>query len=110
MPLPTDEQIARLPRWARNEIERLRRDNEHYQARLREGPEDSRVFADAYSGAARPLGRDPIIEFHLPLGKVRVKIAGDFGGEYVDVSTDANAIQVQPQAANVCKIRPGGWW
>ena len=56
---------SKLPVWAQREIERLERDIEHYKGVLSHGPEDSRVFADPFSSAPRPLGPNPLIEFRV---------------------------------------------
>ena len=52
-----------LPKWAQQEITRLRADNEAMAARLAAGPSDSDVFADPYSDVRRPLGRGTMIQF-----------------------------------------------
>jgi hypothetical protein len=58
-----EHDLSKIPKWARQEIERLRADNEAMAARLAAGPGDSDVFADPYSDVKRPLGRGTMIEF-----------------------------------------------
>jgi hypothetical protein len=57
------DRLERLPKWARDEIVRLRGDVEHLEAKLRCGPADSNAFLNPCSDSPTPLGKDPVIEF-----------------------------------------------
>ena len=107
----TDEGRAfdRLPKWARTEIERLRRDLADAKERLAAGPENSNTFADPYLDK-KPLGTDTTVEFRLASGgKVRVRIARDRGGtkEYVDVmhvGRHACELAIRPSSSNTFEV------
>lgn len=59
----TDEQMAKLPKYAQSEIEVLRSNVASLERKLSAGPEDSNAFLDPYRDAPRPLGKDPVIQF-----------------------------------------------
>lgn len=95
--------VTKLPKWARQEIERLERDLANANAKLSAGPEDSDTFADAYSRQAqRPLGKGTVVEFRFGehwgqkfrarLEDGRLKVSG------------GNSIAVHPRASNVVEI------
>jgi hypothetical protein len=105
------ENLAKLPRWARMEIERLTRNEEYYIAKLKEGPEDSDTFADPYSAAKRPLGRGTTIEFVLGQDefgldlRIRARTETQHDGTvYLDVN-GSDGLVVQPRASNSVEIR-----
>lgn len=104
MPAPT-RNYAALPKWARQEIARLTRDLESARAQLAAGPEESNTFADPYSEAPRPLGKDTTIEFHVGDNKLRVRIdRTSRGDEYIDVN-GGDMLQIEPRASNGVMIR-----
>jgi hypothetical protein len=104
--------LAKLPRWAQQEIERLTRNEAHYAAKLRAGPEDSDTFADPYSDSARrPLGRGTTIEFVLGQDRfgrdkrINVRTEAQHDGTVVlDVSGSNSRIAVLPRASNSIEI------
>lgn len=106
----TPERLASLPKWARQEIERLQRNEEHYVAQLAAGPEDSDTFADPYSEARRPLGRGTTIQFVLGQNKyghdmkiqARLEQKSD-GSMLLDINA-GGLLQVFPRAANSIEI------
>lgn len=63
------QKLDRLPKWARERIERAERDIEQLRAEARVGPDDSDTFVNKYDGtgtpAGRPLGAGPEIRFEL---------------------------------------------
>ena len=60
----TEEQLAKLPAYVRNEIERLVADGSSMERALRAGAEDSNTFLEPYNPQTRrPLGKDPVILF-----------------------------------------------
>lgn len=60
----TEEQLARLPKYARDRIKLLERNLEDAYAKISEGPDNSNVFQNPYSDAyRRPLGRDVTLQF-----------------------------------------------
>jgi hypothetical protein len=97
----TDEQMARLPAYARREIERLRADLADATKRLGAGPEDSDTFADPYRDQPRPLGRGTPIQFGADdLANFNVRLDKD--GALKIQSSDP--IVIAPGAANTVRI------
>jgi hypothetical protein len=105
--IPIEERdLTKLPKWARQEIERLQRDLEYAHERLEAGPDDSRVFAEPYSDHPRPLGHDAHIAF-VPEG------GGSIIGDGFKVSIVADGIEVYggdslsiyPRSSNVVLIK-----
>ena len=100
--------VTKLPKWAQQEIERLERDVEHFQATLSVGPDDSNTFADPYSSAPRPLGHGTTIEFVMTDGtRIRVRAErNSVSGAYdrIDVN-GGDTIAVLPRAANSVEIQ-----
>lgn len=90
-----------LPKWAKQEIARLERDVEHYKETLRVGPEDSNTFANPYSGAPTPLGKDTIILFQAPAGDIRVRL--DERGR-LEIH-GGSGIAIHPRATNTVSIQ-----
>lgn len=107
------ERIAKLPKWARQEIERLEKNVAHYIAQLVAGDEDSDTFANPHSTAKRPLGRGTSIEFVLGQDKrghdlairVRTESLRD-GTAMLDVS-GSDGLNVLPRASNRIEITTG---
>jgi hypothetical protein len=95
--------LARLPKWAQNEITRLRADLEYNEKKLAAGPADSLVFADPYSDTPRPLG-NPTVEFGTERGR-RFRVRLDADG-LLEVSSD-EGLKIQPRASNVIRLLPG---
>lgn len=100
----------KLPKWARNEIERLERDLAYAKAHLMEGPEDSRVFANPYSDLTRkPLGDADILFEFGDHKKIIVKLT-DEGIEVYGSSSLSSSLQIQPRASNVVRIKLGEYF
>lgn len=60
----TPEQLARLPKYARDHIAYLERDLEHAHAKIQEGPEGANAFLEPYSDSYRkPLGKNVCVQF-----------------------------------------------
>jgi hypothetical protein len=95
---------TKLPKYAQDELNRLRRDLAHAHAKLEAGPEDSDTFADPYLHP-RPLGKGESVEFRLnPQRKVRVRIAQTHRGPELDINADSG-LSIEPVAANAIRIR-----
>lgn len=97
---------AKLPRWARWEIDRLRQDLSRAQRELAVGPKDSNTFA-----GDRPLGEDAHIEFRLGDRETitaRIERRRN-GGRFLYVASNDGQLIVQPQSSNVIKIASGEW-
>jgi hypothetical protein len=63
---PDQERLDRLPKWAAEEIIRLRSKIVGLEARISTGPGDSNAFLNPYrEGASTPLGKDPMIQFRV---------------------------------------------
>lgn len=105
-----DPREEKLPRWAQQELDRLRRkvaDAERLaeEARLATKPEESDAILYPYDEVPVGLGR----------ALVRFLLGGD---AYVDarvvhgsleLMTDAPGVLVRPRAANVVLVKPGRW-
>jgi hypothetical protein len=99
-----EHDLSKLPKWAQQEISRLRANEKHLRRRIEAGPEDSNVFAEPYSDSPTPLGKDTTIEFRFGDGWHQ-KFKVDLVGEYLEIY-GGNTLQVEPQASNVVRIRP----
>ena len=104
------ERIAKLPKWARQEIERLEKNVAHYVAQLTAGDGDSDTFANPYSTAKRPLGRGTTIEFVLGQDRfgrdkrIRVRTETRHDGTVVLDVSGGYGIVVLPRASNSIEI------
>ena len=102
--------LAKLPRWAQQEIDRLKRNEEHYLKKLNAGPEDSDTFADPYASGKRPLGRGTLIEFVLGQNKhgrdqsVRVRTEQLRDGTVLLNVSGSDGLTVYPRASNSIEI------
>jgi hypothetical protein len=100
-----EHDITKLPKWAQREISRLTRDLVANKAKLAQGPENSNVFADPYSDAPRPLGRDTSISFRLTdedrrSNRVIVRMDGD-----KLVIQGGDSLSILPRASNSFYVR-----
>lgn len=110
-----DARLAKLPAWARDEIEHLRRDVDYWTARATAGPEDSDTFAYGDPAHARlvdnlPLGRGERIYFVIGEGErprtVTAHVSAERGALYVSTSGGRDEpMIVEPHASNVVTIR-----
>jgi hypothetical protein len=100
--------ISKLPKWAQQEITRLRGSVEHWQRVASVGPDESNTFADPYSDAPRPLGAGTTIEFVMTTGRKisvaleRSSVSGMYDRLYINGD---DSIAVFPSAANACSIQ-----
>lgn len=102
---PPERDLSKLPKWARQEIERLRADLAYTQEKLSAGPADSDTFADPYSNAPRPLGCGTAIEFRFGNDwsqKFQARLIGD----KLQINA-GNTLVVFPHASNVVSIGAG---
>lgn len=104
----SDSQLARLPLFARREIERLAGDLGYWKAKAAEGSEDSDTFADRIIGvsdfAGRPLGKGTRVVFQYgPDERDAVTVHTDGRGA-VDIRTGRNLLLVIPQGSNAIRV------
>lgn len=106
--LASEPRYERLPKWARNEIERLAANAEHYQAKMRDMIEDktgegTNTSVERLVGADVPLPDGTWIEFRLDNG-ARMSVRNN--GDYVEVrSTEwRQRLAVMPQSGNVVHL------
>jgi hypothetical protein len=97
-----------LPKWARDEIERLERSVEYWKTKYSVGPEDSDTFV--WGGGIggehdKPLGKGPNIEFHVN-GSDRWEHRFDvrLRGEELEVM-GGDGLIVAPISGNVIRVR-----
>jgi hypothetical protein len=72
-----DRDLSKLPKWARQEIERLRQVEVDLRARLAVGPDDADTFVADYVDADAPLGEGTMIRFRIetqPWPKTKGKV------------------------------------
>jgi hypothetical protein len=104
-----DEREQRLPKWAREALERARRDRDEFRRRLEDlkpHPKTA-VWGDTFSRFPRPLA--------LHGERVRFALDPD-GGEWLDVRLTDRGLEimgdgqilVRPQVTNVVHIVRGG--
>lgn len=93
---------AKLPKWAQQELGRLRRDLEAAQKRLTAGPEDSDTFVQSYSYGDIPLGDSPSILFKVG-ESWQDKFTVRREGKYLNVM-GGGMIAVMPRGGNVVRI------
>lgn len=98
-PEQREQRLARLPRWARMELDRLQRDLDHAHAQLAAGPEDSDTFVHTYSEPDRPLGTAPSIRFAFDG-------AGSEARSYVEVRLVRGRVEVRGSGS--IDVRPEG--
>lgn len=106
---PTPEQLARLPKWARDHVDSLTRQRDNAVERMTEalaGPEDSDTLADPYMDPPRRLGVGTTVRFQL----------GERWDAYVDGRVDRDrfgvrlylnggpALNVLPRSSNVIEV------
>jgi hypothetical protein len=100
---------SKLPKWAQNELYRLRRDLERAVEAAMDGPEDSDTFVDPYFNYAPDAS-----EHGRPLGKgntVRLRI-GEGRQHYLDVRVRHDHVELHggetiasvPRGANGARI------
>ncbi|AXC37956.1 hypothetical protein SEA_JACKO_98 [Microbacterium phage Jacko] len=102
--LMAEPRYERLPKWVRNEIERLAGNAEHYQAKMRDMIEDktgegTNTSVERLVGADVPLPDGTWIEFRLDNG-ARMSVRNN--GDHVEVrSTEwRKNLAVLPRSGN----------
>lgn len=108
-----DPREENLPRWARDELGRLRAwlrtaQTRADQARLDSGPEDSNTFLDPYDDIPVRLGRGIRVRFIPAESTIKdirnwIDVSVDRWGD-VEVSAGAR-LAVEPRSSNVIKLR-----
>jgi hypothetical protein len=106
--LVATENLDRLPKWAKSEIERLRRDNAHMIAERSIGPENSDTFlwvGGLNAAEDKPLGQRAKIDFR-PLGAERttVQFSVYMDGNVLDINA-TDGISVMPLSSNHVRIQ-----
>lgn len=104
--------MARLPSWARQEIERLERTVADLENRIAVGPEDSDTFVVGYSRPDTPLGERTTIRFNLDVdgggrsGYIEAGIQeGTWAGGRVLVVRGAESLEILSGSGNMVFIR-----
>jgi len=93
----TNEQFLKLPRWAQNEINKLRNDLERAERHAKQISGESAtnthmlVLLDK-----KPLPSNSNIEFTLPDGRVTARV----DGEKLYVTVPYGRLNIQPTASN----------
>lgn len=106
--LMAEPRYERLPKWARNEIERLAANVDHYQGKIREMIED-KTGGSGNTLVERLVGEDVAlpdgtwVTYSLDNG---AKISIRNAGEYVDVRSTQwhQRMAVLPQSGNVVHL------
>lgn len=68
MTIPKERDVSKLPKWAQQELEMLRKNLAYWQKRALAGPDDSNTVLEPYAKGGRPLGTDVTVRFLLPNG------------------------------------------
>lgn len=109
MPDPREE---RLPKWAQQEIDKLRRDLKYAERKLGTGPGNSNTFTDPHADVQRPLGKSPTVRFwftedreHNHSHYIDVRIVDDGPRDpYLQVMA-GHTLGITPQSSNVIRVR-----
>ncbi len=98
--------FERLPKWAQQEITRLNANVEYWKARATVGPENSDTFLDPYGDPPTPLGKRPVVEFHLGPDRFndRIRVNVEAGGRGELYVAGGTTLKITPWATNVVKI------
>lgn len=104
--------VTKLPKWAQDEIRRLRTSVEYWEAQVTQGPEDANTFLSIRGDKLRPLGRNESVVFDFEGGfEVRARLIKQPGRpEYLDITSVDSGLSVQPQSSNVIKVAPERAW
>jgi hypothetical protein len=110
----SEAQLARLPKWAQEEIGYQEQKIAELTARIAElsaGPEDSDTIAMDYIYPDRPLGKGILIRFLMP-GGGRIEASVNRGSGSLELRADADkadsqSLAVQPSASNSLRVRLG---
>lgn len=104
----TEEQLARLPKYAQQYISRLEGSLEAARAKIQEGPEISTATLEPYHDTNRkPLGRSPHIRFRSDNGN-QYDLRHDAEGDVIKISGNgtrhADTFVVLPDCSNAIAI------
>jgi hypothetical protein len=93
----TEERLAKLPAWAREEIARLSMDV-HYLTQQLNPPHDSPVSIRRLGGSGTPLPEGARVVFSIGLGD-EIEVYRHDG--YVALSALTGELAIRPRAANM---------
>lgn len=101
----TESQLARLPKAAREEIERLQGSVAYWQQQAHPTIEGSNTWIRRYTGAVdeqrAELGDSPSVIFDGELGQIEVRVEGDV----VSVrAADGSPLVVRPRSDNTIEV------
>lgn len=105
--MTTDAQLERLPKYARDEIERLRRDLQGVRRRLEaaRGERKTNIIVDPFISATYIDDRDTV--------RYVLQSSEDFRNRYIEVELRGDTLKIRgsdilaivPQAANVVDVK-----
>lgn len=102
------ENLDKLPKWARMEIERLRRDLEYNKEKLRlaYSKDGSRIKICGFSDPDIPIGDRETIQFQTDRGRIDVSLRRDRDDKdfQIYVSSCNGPISIIPNASNCVYI------
>jgi hypothetical protein len=118
MTAPSEAQMARLPKWAYEEITRLRGETASLRSRLAGGFSESDTFVEHIAqGVSQPLGIEPLISFYTgeverrAVGHIEATIVGPSGGSRrLQLRCPVGGLIVRPQSSNVITVEAPGEW
>lgn len=104
----TEEQLARLPKYASDYVRLLENTLDAARARLQQGPEDSTATLEPYHDTNRkPLGRSPHIRFRSDNGN-QYDLRHDAEGDVIKISGNgtrhADTFVALPDCSNAITI------
>lgn len=103
-----NEQFNKLPKFARDEINKLRADLERADKQLREisNPDAQIVFDDWPNGRRIGLGSGESVSFHLVAGQKHPYVEVSIRDGALKVLCDSG-LSISPEATNAISIGPG---
>ena len=110
---PTEAQLAKLPRWARDRITWLQQkqaDAARTIAILSAGPEDSDTFIRDHVHPDRMLGTGTEVSFRLPASdghEAGQVTAGVSKHGVLEIMAHDGSLHITPQSSNVVRVRIG---
>lgn len=115
MTAPSERNRDRLPKWARDELDRLERTVDWWKAKATAGPDESDTFVDeiTMSGAdpafeGRPLGIQPTVRFGPRADRLSVEVTRRDDGS-VDARVPDGQVAVYSYSSNQIRIRGVPW-
>lgn len=100
--------ISKLPKWAQSEIERLQRDNTDLRRKLDEIQDGSgpMVWYEIMDGVTHGIPDGAVVRAQVGGEKIEISVQGDA----LRISSIMRSIIVQPQSANVVRVRVADYW